>query len=503
MLIDLYSELIIMTFVFGVLYLILKIFSNATLKYFKASWHYYSYFIVYTFLLLPYHKIISLFGFSQKIRPILSLPFLTSSTELSLTNSPDVIVMADTTAADTVAIVSNKNISMILINFLPYFLIAGSLVFIVVILIQNIKIHRHIFSVCRLSDDLQFQDVLSRCKQKNGITKNISLYLSPYASTPFLYGIINPRIVLPDIEFTSEELQHVFQHELTHWKRHDAWLKCLMLLMNAIHWFNPIAYIDRYNIDRFCELSCDESVVSAMNHDERRRYCELMLGVLWNVTCHNAKLFSAFSDKRKQLERRMSMIMKTEGLKGKIKTRIFAIAITLALLTTGSVVAYATSGNENTPNNGGLLSVAPDKSNIQATAEIQEQAIAVPLTTTQLSENVDGNVDVINDAEGKIGGGLIQATNTINWDISSKSTTTGSTSMSMESGETITLNVSISPSSASIDVGILQPDGSFRYVNTTSGSVNHTFDISDRGQYKVRIRNNSSSTVSVSGFVNY
>lgn len=197
------------------------------------------------------------------------------------------------------------------------------------------------------------------------------------------------------------------------------------------------------------------------------------------------------------------MIMKTEGLKGKIKTRIFAIAITLALLTTGSVVAYAASGNENTPNNGGLLSVAPDKSNIQATAEIQEQAIAVPLTTTQLSENVDGNVDVSNDAEGKIGGGLIQATNTINWDISSKSTTTGSTSMSMESGETITLNVSISPSSASVDVGILQPDGSFRYVNTTSGSVNHTFDISDRGQYKVRIRNNSSSTVSISGFVNY
>jgi hypothetical protein len=131
--------------------------------------------------------------------------------------------------------------------------------------------------------------------------------------------------------------------------------------------------------------------------------------------------------------------------------------------------------------------------------EIQEQA------TQTMSSDVEQVeiADTSNDNLGLMGSSLLRATVTINWSISANSTTTGSTSMSMESGESITINVSYSPSSASLDVGILQPDGSFRYVNSTSGSVNHTFSITERGVYKVRIRNNSSNLVSVTGFVNY
>ena len=60
----------------------------------------------------------------------------------------------------------------------------------------------------------------------------------------------------------------------------------------------PISLYARRDIDRFFEQSCDESVVKSMNNQERRRYCELILNVLWNVTDQNTQLFSAFSDKR-------------------------------------------------------------------------------------------------------------------------------------------------------------------------------------------------------------
>ncbi len=340
MFIGLYNQLFIMSFVSGGLYLILKIINTATKRYFKASWHYYTYIVIYTFLLLPYHKLVSLFNFNPKIENILSLPSIASSANLPLNNRHDLVVMTDITVAN-----ASKIVSMIDINFFTYLLITGSMVFIIVILIQNIKIHRRIFGVCRLSDNLQFQDMLLKCKQKMGMSKNMSLYISPYASTPFLYGILRPRIVLPDIQFTAEELQHVFQHELTHWKRHDAWLKFLMLLINAIHWFNPLVYFARLDIDRFCELSCDESAVSSMNIEERRRYCELILGVLWNVTGHNVKLFSAFSDKRKQLERRMNMIMENKSSKSNKRVRILALSLTLALSLGGTMVAYAANSD--------------------------------------------------------------------------------------------------------------------------------------------------------------
>ncbi len=74
---------------------------------------------------------------------------------------------------------------------------------------------------------------------------------------------------------------------------------------------------------------------------------------------------------------------------------------------------------------------------------------------------------------------------------------------SLEAGETITINASYSPSSASVDFGYLDPDGLFHFVTVTGGSVNYTFEVEERGSYTLAIRNNSSRTVSVSGYVNY
>lgn len=331
MLIVLYNQLFIMSIVSGLTYLILKILSPVTMKYFKASWYYYTYISIYLFLLLPYHKLVSFFSYNQKIKTVLSLPSLTSSTNLPLMDHHDLVEIADKT----------ENASAIDISFLPCIFLAGTLVFLIVILIQNFKIHNRIFGVCRLSDNLQYKNILLRCKQEMGISRNMSLYISSCISTPFLYGVLKPRIVLPNIQFTVEELQHVFQHELTHWKRHDACLKCVMLFINAIHWFNPLVYFVRHDIERFSELSCDESVVNSMNNEERRRYCELMLGVLWNVTGHNVKLFSAFSDKRKQLERRMNMIMENKSLKSKKWVRMFAVVMALTLTLGGAIIVSA------------------------------------------------------------------------------------------------------------------------------------------------------------------
>ena len=252
MLITLYNQLFVMSIVAGGLYLILKLFSAVTLKYFKASWHYYTYTAAYMFLLLPYHKLVSLLDFNQKVNNGLSLPGLSSTVSLPSSSNVDFTAVED----------KAERILTLNLDFLPYLLMVGTLAFLIVILIQNVRLYHRIFSVCHLTDRVQHQSILTKCKQEMGISSCVLVYISPYVSTPFLYGVFKPRIVLPEIEFTEEELQHIFRHELTHWKRHDAWLKCLMLLTNAIHWFNPLAYIARYDIDRFCELSCDESVVS-------------------------------------------------------------------------------------------------------------------------------------------------------------------------------------------------------------------------------------------------
>ena len=68
MLIVIYNRLFIMSVVFGILYLALKILSSITLKFFKVSWHYYTYISIYLFLVLPYHKLISFLIINQRLK---------------------------------------------------------------------------------------------------------------------------------------------------------------------------------------------------------------------------------------------------------------------------------------------------------------------------------------------------------------------------------------------------------------------------------------------------
>lgn len=75
--------------------------------------------------------------------------------------------------------------------------------------------------------------------------------------------------------------------------------------------------------------------------------------------------------------------------------------------------------------------------------------------------------------------------------------------LSMEAGQTVNINVAVSPASSSVYVGIVDSDGLFRYVLATSGSVNHDFSITTRGTYYVCVVNDSSYDISVTGFVTY
>ncbi len=98
---------------------------------------------------------------------------------------------------------------------------------------------------------------------------------------------------------------------------------------------------------------------------------------------------------------------------------------------------------------------------------------------------------------------ITRATGRFNMDVPAKTLVTASSSFPMEVGETITINASYSPASASMDFGFIAPDGLFYSVNVTGGSINRGIDVSQRGNYTFAVRNNSSNTVSVSGFVNY
>lgn len=331
MLVDLYNQLLLISIIAGLLYLILKLFGIVTHKYFSAAWHYYTYLLISTFFLIPYHSLLSMFNiFIRKAAEwLLPMPPIINSrpyTNIILNNRVIQVFEKSYETAYSYA------------ELFPYFLMAGTSIFITIAVCKNIKINQRILKACKITDDKAILNIFSECKRSMGIKKEIPIHICNYAGTPFVTGLFRPRIVLPDIEFNFEELGYIFKHELTHLKQYDAWIKLLLLFINALHWFNPFAYMIICDIDRYCETMTDQRVTVAMNTGERRIYCELILSVLWNVADQKTKIFSAFSDKQ-QLERRINVIMKNE--KGKKWVKVLAISMTLTFLLTGAVAAYA------------------------------------------------------------------------------------------------------------------------------------------------------------------
>lgn len=111
-----------------------------------------------------------------------------------------------------------------------------------------------------------------------------------YAS-PFAIGFIKNIIYIPDKDYTEKELAYLIRHELCHCKNRDIIKKWVFIIVNALHWFNPIVWLMRKSISQDIELICDEEVLCNATKAERAEYSELIMSCInteikvnWNVS---------------------------------------------------------------------------------------------------------------------------------------------------------------------------------------------------------------------------
>lgn len=69
--------------------------------------------------------------------------------------------------------------------------------------------------------------------------------------------------------------------------------------------------------------------------------------------------------------------------------------------------------------------------------------------------------------------------------------------------DSVKFDCSYTPKSASVDFGVIAPDGLFYGISGTNGSINQSLRVNQRGSYTLAIVNNSAYTVTVTGEVTY
>ena len=122
--------------------------------------------------------------------------------------------------------------------------------------------------------------VISYAKVKRKIGTAVlykdNIYQSEKVVSPFVLGIIKPKIYLP-FNINEKDMEHVVAHEMAHIRRKDHLWKPLGFLLLTLHWFNPLMWLGYVLLCRDIELACDEKVIKALDHDARADYSQALL----------------------------------------------------------------------------------------------------------------------------------------------------------------------------------------------------------------------------------
>ena len=117
-----------------------------------------------------------------------------------------------------------------------------------------------------------------RLKRRVGASIKLKkrFYLCDGIDSPFILGILNPRIYIPS-HMDPASVDHVVEHEQAHLRCLDHIWKPLGYLVLSLHWFNPFVWLAYALFNRDIELACDEKVIKSLDRDQKAAYSQALL----------------------------------------------------------------------------------------------------------------------------------------------------------------------------------------------------------------------------------
>ena len=201
-----------------------------------------------------------------------------------------------------------------------------------------------------------------------------ALYFSDSVRPPMMLGLLKPKIVLPMREYNEELLQNILRHELTHYRRFDMLYKWASVVILSLHWFNPISWLVRKELNRACEMSCDEMLLRSMNKEQKQSYGNTLLMMAASTGLPSAVVATTFATEKRNLKERLNQIMNYK----KSRTRLIAAGLAVALLTGCGVAAGPVAGKDSEA-----------QTEVHASEDVSEPEITAPKAEGGVVKNLN------------------------------------------------------------------------------------------------------------------
>ena len=311
---------------------------------FSKRWQYYIWIVVALRFLLPFTPDTTIVG-------SLFEKFDTAAITNEIPTIPNVPVPADTGNSKAEPTQTNREITTAAMRepfnkYVCLFFIWSALA--LVLFVRKVTVYQGFIQYIKAGNkelsDIKILNLLSDCEEKLNIKTRVELSCNPLIASPMLIGFFRPRIILPAYELEDKELSYIFVHELTHYKQRDMFYKWLIQIVVCAHWFNPFVYLLEKEVNKSCELSCDEKVIAVLDDKGKREYGDTLISFLKLNNLYKSSLASVtLTEGAEQLKERLGAIM---NFKKKNKPVVILTSIlTLFLVISAIVIGVYTTGS--------------------------------------------------------------------------------------------------------------------------------------------------------------
>ena len=196
-------------------------------------------------------------------------------------------------------------------------------------------------------DEITLDLYRSRCKLLK-VDKKPRLLKSSDLSTPLLAGFLDTCLYLPDQDYSPQELNFIFRHELCHYQRRDLWFKGLLFVVRSLYWFNPSLLYMQREAEKDLEFTCDEHVIRDFPQTSRLRYNELLLRTAAHSDKKLSRLTAGLNDSLSGFKERVHNVMDAgKRKKGRIPALFLVLIFLSSVLFIGCSLKTGDTSSEN------------------------------------------------------------------------------------------------------------------------------------------------------------
>lgn len=225
--------------------------------------------------------------------------------------------------------------------------------------------YRHLLHQLDPLDDVRISRIFSDILEEYHCTKQILIYQVPGLSSPAISGLIHPMILLPDREYSDQDLRFIFMHELNHYLHHDLWKSFFWELVVCIYWWNPLSYMIRRLIKDTAEYANDIRLTKDRDELTRTNYMLSLLNTSKQThTFHTLPTLHFQEGTILNIEKRCDLINDSPKIGRNLFSQFIHIgSISLLFILSLCFIFQPSSPAPNYDNDGTVIYDKPDSSN--------------------------------------------------------------------------------------------------------------------------------------------